>query len=77
MRDQVAERGSDDAPPIDPAAVERAYVEHRARRRARYAHFRRTRWSGLRFWVFLVLLVGVCVVLALSTWREVARLFGL
>jgi anti-sigma-K factor RskA len=77
MRDQVTELRSEDVPPIDPSAVEHAYVQHRARRRARHAHHRRTRWAGVRFWVILVLLVAACVFLALTTWREVARLFGL
>ena len=33
--------------------------------------------AGARFWVILVLLVAVCVVLAMTTWREIGRLFGL
>lgn len=77
MHEQVAEPAADDVPPIDPAAVEQAYAEHRARRRARRAYLRRMRWAGVRFWLFLVLLVGAAVFLALTTWREVARLFGL
>jgi hypothetical protein len=77
MREQVAERTPDDPPPIDPAAVEQAYGWHRARRRARVARVRRTRWAGVRFWVILALLVTACIFLALTTWREVARLFGL
>jgi hypothetical protein len=77
MREQAAEPVSDDPPRVDPAAVEQAYAQHRARRHARRAHVRRSKWAGLRFWVFLLLLVGVCVFLALTTWREVARLFGL
>jgi anti-sigma-K factor RskA len=77
MREQVGYPEADDAPPIDPAAIEEAYAQHRARRRARRAHVRRSRWAGARFWVILILLVAACVFLALTTWREVARLFGL
>jgi hypothetical protein len=35
------------------------------------------RRAGARFWVVLVLLVAACVVLAMTTWREIGRLFGL
>ncbi len=67
----------DEAPPLDPEAIHRSYIEHRARRRARTEHRRRSRWAAARFWVVLVLLVTACVVLALTTWREIGRLFGL
>lgn len=76
MPDTVDQRLSDD-PPIDPDAIEDAYRFHRARRRARVEHRRHVRRAGLRFWVVLVLLVSVSVVLALTLWREVERLFGL
>jgi len=69
--------GPDEAPTFDPDAVRRSYHVHRARRRARVEHRRRTRWAGARFWVVLVLLVAACAVLAMTTWREVGRLFGL
>lgn len=69
--------GADEAPQLDPEAVRRSYQEHRARRRARIEHRRRTRWAGARFWLVLVLLVAACVVLAMTTWREIGRLFGL
>ena len=69
--------GPDEAPTVDPDAVRRSYHLHRARRKARIEHRRRTRRAGARFWVVLVLLVAVCVFLALTTWREIGRLFGL
>jgi hypothetical protein len=69
--------GRDETPPLDPDAVRRSYDEHRARRRARVEHHRRMRRAGARFWVVLVLLVTACVVLAMTTWREIGRLFGL
>lgn len=69
--------GADEAPTLDPDAVRRSYQQHRARRRARVEHRRRSRMAGARFWVVLVLLVIACVLLALTTWREIGRLFGL
>jgi hypothetical protein len=68
---------SDEGPAVDPDAVRRSYHLHRARRKARIEHRRRTKRAGARFWVVLVLLVAVCVFLALTTWREIGRLFGL
>ena len=68
---------SDEGPTVDPDAVRRSYHLHRARRKARIEHRRRTKRAGARFWVVLVLLVAVCVFLALTTWREIGRLFGL
>jgi len=66
-----------ESPALDPDAVRRSYHHHRARRRARIEHVRRTKRAGARFWVVLVFLVAACVLLALTTWREVGRLFGL
>ncbi len=77
-RDEVADAlGPDEAPALDADAVRRSYHLHRARRKARIEHRRRSKLAGARFWVVLVLLVAVCVFLALTTWREVGRLFGL
>jgi hypothetical protein len=74
--------GDDGAPPIDPApfdplAVDRAYLHERARRRARFERSRARRRAGLRFWIVLLGLVAVSVLLTLTIWREVERLFGL
>lgn len=77
MPEPLEQVSVDETPPLDPDAVERAYRLHRARRRARIQQLRRTRWAGARFWLVLALLVVVAVFLALSTWREIARLFGL
>ena len=57
----------DDAPPIDhdrpidPSAVDRAYLQERARRRARFERSRARRRAGLRFWIVLLGLVAVSV----------------
>ncbi|HUQ23702.1 MAG TPA: hypothetical protein VM049_11885 [Gaiellaceae bacterium] len=66
-----------DAPPFDPVAVDRAYLQERARRRARTERSRARRRAGLRFWLVLLGLVAVSVLLTLTIWREVERLFGL
>jgi hypothetical protein len=67
----------EDAPPFDPVAVDRAYLQERARRRARIERSREQRRAAIRFWVVLLGLIAVAVVLTLTTWREVERLFGL
>ena len=67
----------EDAPTRDADALRRSYEQHRARRRARVEHVRRSRRAGARFWVVLVLLVVACVAIAMTTWREIGRLFGL
>ena len=74
--------GDEKAPPIDavsfdPSAVDRAYLQERARRRARIERSRARRRAGLRFWLVLLGLVAVSVLLTLTIWREVERLFGL
>jgi hypothetical protein len=67
----------EDAPPLDPEAVERSYREHRARRRARQRWDREKRWAGVRFWLVLTLVLVVTVVLAARTLGEIERVFGL
>lgn len=67
----------DDAPPLDPDAVERAYHFHRARRRVRLRHQRGARNAHLRFFVVLAVLFGLSVFVALTVWREIEQLFGL
>jgi len=73
--------GDEDAPaldaPFDPVAVDRAYLQERARRRARHERSLARRRAGLRFWLVLLGLVAVSVLLTLTIWREVERLFGL
>lgn len=64
-------------PPIDPGAVSDAYRLHRARRRARIEHRRRTKRAGIRFWLVLVLLLVASVAVAVTIWREIQQLFGL
>lgn len=67
----------EEAPPLDPDAVERAYHFHRARRAARERWHRQRRWAGVRFWLVLALAVVGTVVLAARTLGEIERIFGL
>jgi predicted nucleic acid-binding Zn ribbon protein len=67
----------DDAPVFDPVAVDRAYLQERARRRARIERTRERRRAALRFWAVMLALVAVSVVLTLTVWREIGRLFGI
>lgn len=67
----------DDSPIVDPGAIDRAYRQHRARRRARVEHSRRARHASVRFWVVLWILLFASVVLALTIWNQMQSLFGL
>ena len=68
---------AEESPPIDPRAVDRAYHQHRARRKARVEHRRSVRRAHVRFWLFVLVLVAATIVLAVIVWREIQRLFGL
>ncbi|MGI8479888.1 MAG: hypothetical protein ACR2M2_08545 [Gaiellaceae bacterium] len=67
----------EEAHPLDPDAVERAYRLHRARRAARQRWHRERRWAGVRFWFVLVLALAAAVLLAARTLGEIERVFGL
>jgi anti-sigma-K factor RskA len=67
----------DDEPPLDPEAVSRSYLHHRARRAARARRHREKRWAGVRFWLVLAVVVLVAVLLATRTLGEIERVFGL
>ena len=64
-------------PPYDPIAIDRAYLQERARRRARLERTRARRRASARFWTVLVVLLAVSVVFIVTIWREIERLFGL
>jgi hypothetical protein len=69
--------GGDAPPPYDPVAVDRAYLQERARRRARIERVRAKRRASLRFWLVLLVLAAASLALVLTIWREIERLFGL
>jgi hypothetical protein len=68
---------AEESPPLDPRAVDRAYRQHRARRRARAQHNRNARLAGIRFWLFLAALLALAVFLGLTVWHQIQHLFGL
>ncbi len=72
-----ADRRRNEAPPIDPAAVDRAYHFYRAKRHAKVEHRKATRMARVRFWAFLGMLLLACLVVAVTVWGEIARLFGI
>ncbi len=67
----------DDIPMVDHEAVRDTVRLHRARRRARIEHRKRTRRAGVRFWVVLLLLLVASVALSIIIWNEIQKLFGL
>jgi hypothetical protein len=76
---QPAERKhavDDDAPSLDPNAIQRAYQRERARRRARNARRHAARSADARFWVVLAFLVFLTVFIALTAWHEIQTTFG-
>ena len=68
---------SSDVPVVDHEAVRRTVRLHRARRKARIEHRKRTRRAGIRFWLVLIVLLVVSVALSVTIWHEIQRLFGL
>ena len=74
---QPARHQAEDPPEVDPQAVDRAYRYHRERRRAKVRHSREKKRANLRFWVVLLLLIGLAVYLSLLVWNQVEQLFGL
>ena len=67
----------DEALELDPAAVQRAYQLHRARRRVHRSRRRETKRAKLRFWLVLLALVIASVYLSLVIWHQIQRTFGL
>jgi hypothetical protein len=66
----------EDAPSLDPLAIERAYRRERARRRARIERRSAARRSDTRFWITLLVLAFFAAFVILAAWREVQTLFG-
>ena len=64
-------------PPVDPEAIDRAYIYHRARRNARVRRKRERSRARLRFMVTFLFLVALAIALMITIWREVQDVFGL
>jgi uncharacterized integral membrane protein len=67
----------EEAPSLDPAAIERAYLRERARRRARIERREYARSSNARFWVVLAVLFVLTVVIALFAFHQIQTTFGI
>ena len=67
----------EDPPPVDPAAIDRAYRFHRARRRAREDRARERSLARWRFWVVLATVIVLTAYLSIVAWHQIQRLFGL
>ncbi len=67
----------DASPPFDPVTVDRAYLQERARRRARSERLQARRRASLRFWFVLLVLLAASAGFTVTIWREIERLFGL
>ena len=76
-RQAQRELASQEEPPVDPTAVDRAYRLHRARRRARLERRRERARARLRFVVATFVLAALAVTLLLVLWHEVQSVFGL
>lgn len=74
---RATRRRSTPESPVDPRAVDRAYHFYRAKRHARVEHRRATRLARLRFWAVAGLLLLAVLVVGVTVWDEVQRLFGL
>jgi hypothetical protein len=74
---EPARRSVSSAPPLDPAAVERAYRLERAKRRARHDRDRSVRRAKIRFVVVLLGLLGLAAAFGFIAWQQIQRLFGL
>jgi len=72
----VVPKDEDDAPSLDPHAIERAYVRERRRRRARVERRSEARRSHVRFWVTLLVLAFLTALLIVASWHRVQTMFG-
>jgi hypothetical protein len=67
----------DDAPSLDPLAIERAYRRERHRRRMRVERRSEARRSHIRFWVTLLVLTFATAFIVLASWHKVQTMFGI
>jgi hypothetical protein len=74
---ETRKASSDDVPFVDHEAFRDTVRLHRARRKARTAHRKRKRRAGIRFWLVIFFLLVASVLLSVTIWHEIQRLFGL
>ncbi len=67
----------EDAPSLDPLAVERAYRRERHRRRLRSERRNEARRSHIRFWITLLVLTFATAFIVLASWHKVQTMFGI
>ncbi|CAB4700953.1 unannotated protein [freshwater metagenome] len=67
----------EEAPSLDPSAIERRYLLEKARREARMLCHHDARSSSARFWVVIGTLFLFTAVLILLVWADVQRTFGI
>ena len=77
MAQSLRELEPEDVPVVDDERVRQTVRLHRARRKARIEHRKRTRRAGIRFWIVLLILLVVSVALSVTIWHEIQQLFGL
>jgi hypothetical protein len=66
----------EDAPSLDPRAIEQNYRRERARRRAKVERRSAVKRSNVRFWVTFLILAFLTAFAILAAWHEVQTLFG-
>ena len=66
----------EDAPSLDPRAIEQNYRRERARRRAKVERRSAVKRSNVRFWVTFLVLAFLTAFTILAAWHEVQTLFG-
>ena len=67
----------EDEPPLDPDAIPRSYLHHRAKRAARIERRRERRWARIRFWFMLGCLLMVLAVIGVLILQQVQNVFGI
>ncbi len=67
----------EEPPVFDRRAIDRAYHLHRARRHARVERKRESRLARYRFWLVLGALFLASLVVIVTVWGEIKKLFGL
>ena len=74
---EPARRTVSSTPPLDPAAVERAYRLERAKRQARVRRDRARHRANVRFATIVLLLLALAGGFGYVAWTQIQALFGL